>query len=103
MVAPTDYYTPPTVNETKGFYELFGYVGREPTGGLFWISMLLVIWTVSFLAMKGYSTSRAWTFASMFCAILAIPLAVLDYIAPKWMYLFIILTVMGFVWLKLDQ
>jgi len=100
MVA-TDYYVQPTGNETNGFYELFGYIGRT-TGGLFWPVMLLVLWVVTFLAMKQYSTSRAWTFASFFCSILAIPLAVLDYIAPRFMYLCIILTLIGFVWLKLE-
>lgn len=101
-MAATDYYVQPTGNETKGFYELFGYIGRTATEGLFWPVILLVIWIVSFLAMKQYSTSRAWTFASFFCSILAIPLAVLDYIAPKWMYLVIMLTLIGFVWLKLE-
>jgi len=102
-MAATDYYVQPTGNDTKGFFELFGYVGGTGTEGLFWPVMLFVIWIIGFLALKQYSTSRAWTFASFFCAILSIMLAVLDYIAPKWMYLCIILTLIGFVWLKLED
>lgn len=96
------YYVEPTGNETSGLYELFKYVGVTVTEGLFWPIMLLVIWIVSFLAMKQYSTSRAWTFASFFCSILGMIMAVMDYMAPKWMYLSIFFTLIGFVWLKLE-
>jgi len=96
------YYETPTGNETSGFYELFGFIGRSATGGLFWPVMLLVIWVITFIAMKQYSTSRAWTFASFFCSILSIIMAILDYISPKFMYLCIFLTLVGFVWLKLE-
>lgn len=96
------YYQVPTGNETAGLYEIFKYIGGTATEGLFWSVILLVIWVISFLALKHYSTSRAWTFASFFCAVLGIILAVMDYLAPKWMYLAIILTIVGFVWLKLE-
>ena len=96
------YYQVPTGNETNGFYELFKYIGISATAGLFWPVMLLVIWIVSFMAFKNYSTSRAWTFASFFCSILGIMLATLDYMAPNWMYLTIFMTLVGFVWLKLE-
>lgn len=102
-MAATDYFRPPTGNETAGFYEIFGYVGRTATEGLFWPVILFVVWIVSFMALKQYSTSRAWTFASAFCSILSIIMAVLDYISPKWMYLVIFLTLIGFVWLKLED
>jgi hypothetical protein len=55
------------------------------------------------MALKSYSTAKAWTFASFFCSILSIMLAVLDLISPKFMYLPIILTAIGFVWLKLED
>ena len=100
-MASTDYYTQPTGNETKGFYEIFGYIGSV-TGGLFWPIMLFVVWIIAFMALKQYSTSRAWTFASFFCGVLGIFLAVLDYMSPRWMYLFVFLTLVGFVWLKLE-
>ena len=101
-MASTDYFVQRTGNQTNGFYEIFKYIGGVPTNGLFWSVMLLVIWVIAFLGLKQYSTSRAWTFASFFCSILAIPMAVLDYISPRWMYLCIFLTLIGFVWLKLE-
>ena len=97
------YFTVPTGNETAGFYEIFKFVGVSATAGLFWPVMLLVIWIVSFLAFKNYSTSRAWTFASFFCSILGIFMAILDYMNPRWMYLVIFMTLIGFVWLKLED
>ena len=96
------YYTLPTGNDTLGMYETYKYVGTTATDGLFWPVMLWVIWIVAFLALKNYSTSRAWTFASFFCAFLGIIMAVLDYMSPRWMYMFIFLTLIGFVWLKLE-
>ena len=96
------YYDVPTGNETAGMYELYKYIGVKATAGLFWPVMLLVIWIVAFISLKNYSTSRAWTFASMLSAVLSIFMAVMDYISPRWMYLCIFLTAIGLVWLKLD-
>jgi hypothetical protein len=97
------YYATPTYNDTAGMYEFFGWVNRSPSEGLLFPILLLVIWIVSFLSLKEYSTARAWTFASFFCSIISILLAVIDYINPKFMYLCIFLTVVGFVWLKLED
>jgi hypothetical protein len=98
----TNYYIVPTGNETAGMYEIFKFVGVSATEGLLFPVMLLVIWIVSFMALKQYSTSRAFAFASFFCTILGIFLAVMDLMAPKWMYLLVFLTVVGLVWLKLE-
>jgi hypothetical protein len=97
------YYATPTYNDTSGMYEFLGWINRSPSEGLFFPVLLLVIWIISFLAMKGYSSARAWTFASFFCAVLAMIMAVLDYINPKFMYLCIFLTLIGFIWLKLED
>ena len=101
-MAVTDYYIQPTGNETGGLFEISKYVGLSATAGLFWPIMLLVIWVVSFLGFKQYSTSRAWTFASFFCSMLGIFLAVLNLMAPVWMYLSIFMMLMCLVWLKLE-
>lgn len=97
------YYNTTLTNESLDIYGIFKLVGSEPTGGLFWAVILLVIWVISFMALKQYSTSRAWTFASFFCSILSIFLVLMEYLAPKWMYFVIILTLIGFVWLKLEE
>jgi len=96
------YYAVPTGNETAGLYEIFRFINTTATQGYFWISMLFVIWITAFIGLKQYSSSRAWTFASFMCTILSIFMAVIDYVAPNWMYLFIFLTLIGFVWLKLE-
>lgn len=96
------YYATPTGNQTAGLYEIFRFINNSATQGYFWISMLFVIWITAFIALKQYSSSRAWTFASFMCAILSIFMAIIDYVAPTWMYLFIFLTLIGFVWLKLE-
>lgn len=99
----TQYYATPTSDDTAGMYEFFGWINRVPSEGLFFPVILLVIWFVAFLALKQYSTARAWTFASFLCSVISIIMAVLDYINPKFMYLCIFLTLIGFVWLKLDN
>ena len=96
------YYNIPTGNQTAGFYEIFKYVSGDVTNGLFFPVILLVVWIIAFLGLKQYSTSRAWTFASFFCAILSIIMGVLDLINPRWMYLTIMMTLIGFIWLKLE-
>jgi hypothetical protein len=95
------YYQTPNIDDTKGFYEYFGFVNTA-AGGLFFPAMIFVIWIVIFLAVKSYSTPKAFTFASFMCSILSILLAVMDYISPKIMYVFFIFLVIGLVWLKLD-
>ncbi len=96
------YYSTPTGNESMDMYGIFNFINQEATGGLFWAMMLLVVWLISFMALKQYSTSRAWTFASFFCSILAIFMALMDYLDPKWMYFVVFMTLIGFVWLKLE-
>jgi hypothetical protein len=96
------YYATPTGNDSMDIYGIFKFVSGEPTGGLFWFVMLIVIWAIAFMGLKQYSSSRAFTFASFFCSILAMMLAVLDFLAPKWMYLTIFLTLIGFIWLKFE-
>jgi len=95
------YYATPTGNDTVGLYEFFNYVNLT-AGGLFFPVIIFVIWIITFLATKQYSTSRAWTFASFLCGVLSIILATLNLIAPRFMYIFIILFAAGLVWLKLE-
>lgn len=96
----TRYFTPPTQNETSGILEIFSYINGT-VDGLFFLVMLFVVWIVTFIATKQYSSDRAFTYASFICIVLAIPLAVLNLIGSQWMYLFMILTGVGVVWLKL--
>lgn len=96
------YYTTPTGNDTLGLFEFFKYVNTT-AGGLFFPVMLLVIWTVTFIGLKQYSSARAWTTASLITAFLSIPLAITNLIVSRYMYLCFILFAVGVLWLKLEK
>lgn len=98
---PTQIYTPPTNNDTLGVYEIFRYVNNT-SEGYFFMAMTFVIWVIIFVAMKSYSTSRAFTFASFVSFILTMVLSVIGLIAPKITYLFIFLLAGGILWMKLE-
>jgi len=102
-MAVTDYYTVPTGNQTAGLFELSKFIGVTATEGLFFPVILFVVWIISFVSLMHYSTSRAFAFSSFFVSILSTFLAVIDLIAPKWMYLSIFMSAIGLVWLKLDD
>jgi hypothetical protein len=101
-MAATDYYQTPSGNDTTGVYEFFRYVSQTATEGLFFPVIIFVIWIVGFLALKQYSTSRAMVTSSIFCAILSIILAVMNLVSPKFMYIFIIASAVGLLWVKLE-
>jgi len=96
------YYPEPTGNDTRGFTELFTYVNNV-SDGFFFPAIMIVIWIVIFTGTKQYSTSRAWTTASVVCAFLSMPLVIIQLISPKWMYLLFILVAGGLVWLKIES
>jgi hypothetical protein len=96
------YYTEPTANDTLGIYEFFNYV-NVVSGGLFFPVILMVIWVVTFIALKGYTTSRAWTGASFLVSILSVPLAIMKLIAPRYMYLSFMFLAGGILWMKIDK
>ena len=97
------YYVEPTSNDTLGFYEFFNYINETATGGLFFPVILLVIWVITFIGTKQYSTSRAWTSASVVSGFLSIPLAIGGLISPRWMYLLFVFIAAGVLWLKIEQ
>lgn len=95
------YYPPPSANDTIGFFELARYT-NDVAGGLVFPFILLIIWVIVFIATKQFNTSKAFTYASFMCSILAVPLAILELINPKFLYVFGILLASGIVWLKLE-
>ena len=96
------YYAEPTANDTKGFFEFFSYVNTV-ADGMFFPIILLVLWVIIFIGTKQYSTSRAWTAASVVCSFLAMPLAIAGLVAPRWVYLSVVLSAAGVLWLKLEK
>ena len=112
----TDIYVMPNASDTKGMFELFRYinniqrVGQAEPIGLFFPVMLLVIFFISFISLLGFgysrgttSASKALTFSSFFVSILAMMLATMNLLAHRWMYLSIIATGLGAIWLILEN
>ena len=95
-------YAPPNATDSGGFLEISRYVNNAVDGYLF-TSMMFVIWIVIFTATKQYSSSKAFTFASFVCMVLSIVLATLNLLSPRLMYLFVVLTAAGALWIKLDK
>lgn len=95
-------YAPPNSTDSTGIFELFRYVNTT-ADSLFFVMLLFIIFVVIFVATKQFSTPRAFTYASFMSMVLAIPLAVLDLIGSKYMYMFVVLTGVGALWLKLEQ
>ncbi len=97
-----DNYRSANVTDTQGFYEYSLYI-NEVAGGLFFPIIIFIIWVIVFIATKRFSASQAWTYASFISMILSIILATLDLMTATIMYLFIFMTAVGFVWLKLES
>jgi len=65
--------------------------------------ILLGIWVIAFLATKVYTTSRAFTFASFICFIISMPLAGLGYLSYVYMYMLLLFSAVGVVWVRLGD
>lgn len=89
-----------TNNDSSGINSLFKFINNS-VDGLFFPSVLLAIWVVIFTNLLGFSPPRAWLTASLVCSFLAIPLTILGYMSAIYLYLLIVLTGAGFIWVKL--
>lgn len=104
----TPWYSYPNSSDTLGIAELFGYVNTS-ADGMFFPVILLVLWVVSFIiifssgGLNRPAAARGFTFASFLCSVLGIPLSILGFLAPKFMYLPFILFAAGLLWLRLEQ
>jgi len=96
------YYKEPGAEDTKGIFEFFNYVNNV-AGGTFFPVMVFVIWVITFISLKNYSSSVAFTGASIITAFLCIPLAIMELISPRWMYLVFVLLAGGILWMKLEK
>lgn len=102
-----DWFIEPVSGDTNDLFTFFNYVNNA-TGGLFFPVILLVIWVISFVAMlfsgnyQRPSAAKAWTFASFFAMVLSIPLAVLDVLSKRYMYITIVMLGIGALWLILE-
>jgi len=101
------WYNYPNATDTEGLFEFFSYVSLT-SDGLFFPIMSIVIWFIAFVGVFGAggqtkpAAARAFTFASFINSILGIMLAIMGFLAPKFMYLNFILVGVGIVWMKLE-
>lgn len=91
----------PTANDTIGLFELARYTNNVADGMVFPI-ILLVTFIITFIASKQYTNGKALTYAAFVCSVLAIPLAILGLINPRFLWVFGILLAAGLVWVKLE-
>lgn len=96
------YYKEPGAEDTKGMFEFFSYVNNV-SDGMFFPTMVLVIWIITFIALKKFPSSVAFTGASFMSAFLCIPLAIMELISPRWMYLTFVFVAGGVLWMKLEK
>ena len=91
------------LNNSDNFYTVTKFV-NDGVGGIFMPIMLGVIWIVAMIGAisEGRQASRAFIFASFFCALLAIMLALIGMLNPNYMYFLFLMVAAGIVWYKLD-
>ena len=96
-------YPLPELNQSDGIVGLLTY-GSDVSGGLLFPMVLLAIFAITFITGL-YSTSvgKALTFASFISMVIGIMLAVLDLLAPRYMYLCIVLLAIGVFWVRLED
>jgi len=102
------WYEMPNATDSQGLYEFFGYVNKL-SNSLFFPVMLVVVWFISFvgtfnvLGRDRPAGARAFTFASFLISVLSIMLAIMGFLASKFMYLSFILVAIGVLWLKAES
>lgn len=102
------WYQYPNKTDSESITGLFNYVNNQVEGLLFPV-ILVAVWFISFIAVFSSSgsskdsASRAFTFASFFCSVLSIPLAITGLLSTKIMFVFFIMTAFGALLLKLNS
>ena len=103
------WYNLPNASDTQDFLMLFKYLNTESTGWFFG-SILFVVWVITFIASFSVSSgvdsskvAKGFTFASFITSMLAVIASVSGLLAMKYMYLPMLLTGIGALWLKLEK
>lgn len=99
---PQIYQLPNLTESNDGMLGFLRY-GNDVSDGILFPLVLLAIWIIIFVtSINTTSASRAWTITSLICSILSVMLAVMNLLAPAYMYGLFVMTAIGFVWLKLE-
>lgn len=91
-----------TENESLGINEIVSYV-NQVTAGLFLPLFLLAIFIIIFVTTMWMGPGKAFTFASFFCSILSIFMAVGGWLSTTYMYLSFVLLAIGIMMLRLGK
>jgi hypothetical protein len=97
-------YVTPTSADMQDLFTMWRYVNNT-SGGVFTPLIVLALFVVMFVGglVSGARASRVWTFASFFATILTIIFAVAGLMNKNYIYLLILFTALGLVWIKLQD
>ena len=95
-------YDLPTNETSEGILSLFQYV-QTVSNGMFFILILFALFVITFIALKNYTSSRAFTGATFLNMILSVIMGTLGLIDTQWIYLSIVLVAIAAVWLHFDN
>lgn len=101
----TQIYAYPNIStgEGQGMFGLFTYVNTLADGILMPIVLLVVFIILFVVSMYNSKASHAFVLACFVTGILSIPLAILNFLAPSYMYLLGIGLAIGIFWASLDK
>lgn len=86
-----------------GFLSFINYINLVTGENLFFPLIIGAIWFIIFMASKAYTTPRAITIASFFAMVLCIVGRIVGLVSNTFMFLFIILTAFGIIWLHFEN
>ena len=69
----------------------------------FGIFVLIMVFFISFISLKQYTTERAFAFSSFFCAILSILMRLIGLVNNRIMFITFAIAAIGLVWLKFSN
>lgn len=96
----------PNATDSQGIFEFFSYINNNNcTDGIFFPIILLVIYCIVLFVSYGYSSSasKSLVTASFIGFVLSIPLAVMNLLAPRYMYLCLLLLGIGIFWSAMKE
>jgi len=98
-----DIYPKMNITDEGGLLDIFQYVNTV-SDGIFFPIMVGVVFFISFIiGIRTTTPARSLTFSCFICMFSSMILSVLELIAPKIMYLFILGFAVGLFWVKQDE
>lgn len=99
----TTYDLPTESDKMDGMFGFFQWI-QDVSGGFFFPLILMAVFVIMFIAIKGsYTSSRAFVTSSFICTMLSIMLGLLNFVAQWVVYLFVIMTAIGVIWAYIDN